>query len=217
MSDDPLAAFKQYELQKRQDQMARIQHLSDEQERKKKEVESQQSLRDQARIESERRQSEERRLTERQSIEKRRLADEAHAVLLAQSAEELRRTNRQKEEAQRLALEKIQAIQEVREKGSPIERIFFDAWREAYPDTVLKRQHQIGKYFVDFAHIDTQIAIELDGHEFHSSRKDRTKDYQRQRYIEDQGWSFVRFTGSEVFHDVASCVETVAHRIQQGR
>lgn len=209
--------FKRYELEQRRMKLTETQRIADEQERKKKEAEYRLSLRKRERMILEQRQAEERSIAEQQSSEKQKNAEEYRLALLAQSAKELRRANQQREESQRLASQRLQAIQQVREKGSPIERIFFEAWCEAYPTITLERQHQIGKYFVDFAHVETKIAIELDGHAFHSSRKDRTRDYQRQRFIEDQGWSFVRFTGSEVFHGVASCVQITWERIQQGR
>lgn len=110
------------------------------------------------------------------------------------------------------------AFQKLREKKpvtakSPIEAAFSEAWREAHPEIELLPQFKIGKYRVDFAHEATKTAIELDGHNFHSKKKDRNKDYVRQHTIEDQGWHFIRFTGSQVGADVMSCIDMVYSRI----
>lgn len=211
---DQWSELKQYELQQRQRRIAKSQQIAEEQERKKKEAEQQQLLREQARIMAEQRQAEERRSAKQQEEKTQRQVEEAQKRLLTQSAEDLRRANLQREEAQHIASQQLQAAQQVREKGSPIEWAFFEEWCLVYPDIVLARQHPIGKYRVDFAHIASMTVIELDGHEYHHTRRDRTKDYQRQRYIEDLGWHFLRFTGSEIFSDVASCVEIVGKRIQ---
>lgn len=217
MTEDYWSAFRQREVQQRQMRDANRQRLSEEQDRKRKEAEAQYILREQARSEVEQRLGKERSAVEQQANEKRRIDEEKRAALLVQSAGDLRRANQQKEDAQRIASERIQSIQEVKQKGSPIERIFFEAWCEAYPGILLKRQHPIGKYFVDFAHVESQIAIELDGHAFHSSRKDRTRDAQRERWIQSQGWRVERFTGSEVFADVQTCVEQVMEIIRRSQ
>jgi hypothetical protein len=59
------------------------------------------------------------------------------------------------------------------------------------------------------------IAVELDGHPTHSSREARTRDCQRDRLFLKNGWTVVRFTGSEVWHDAAACVEELIEIISR--
>lgn len=93
--------------------------------------------------------------------------------------------------------------------GSPIEQAFWDKWHESSFHQVYKLtpQHPIGRYRVDFAHISTMTAIELDGFASHSSTEDIAKDRKRQREIEEMGWHVIRFGGKEIHHNVAQCVK----------
>lgn len=210
---DQWELLKQYELQQRQQRIAKEHRLDEDRLRKDKETENLQFLREQSRIESEKRQEERRSLIQQRKTEKRSFDQQAHDALLAQSAEHLRIVNQRNRKAQLIAEQKLREEAQAREKGSPIEAAFYEAWCNLCPDINIQPQYTIGNRRVDFAHPETMTAIEIDGHEFHSKRKDRTRDYQRQRQIEDQGWFFVRFTGSEVFHDVKGCVHVLWNRI----
>ncbi len=97
--------------------------------------------------------------------------------------------------------------------GSPIERQFKGAWERVGHPYPLSFQHPVGRYFVDFAHVETCTAIELDGFEHHSSTIDIENDRRRQREIEDAGWSVIRFGGREVHRDADACARAVAARI----
>lgn len=210
---DQWSELKKYAFRQRQQRFAEMQRLTEEDQCKKKEVEYQQFLREQERNRTEQRLAEEKKEAEQRSIEKHQQNEARHHTLLFQSAEELRSANKRNREAQLLAEQNQKEIQ-ARTKESPIETGFFEAWCKLCPSIVIEHQYKIGNRRVDFAHLETMTAIELDGHEFHSGRKARTQDYQRQREIEDHGWFFVRFTGSEVFHDVEGCVRVAWNRIQ---
>ncbi len=119
-------------------------------------------------------------------------------------------------EIRRVALQKLQEKKPAKVKGNPIEDRFHEAFQNAYPSIQLLPQYRIGKFRVDFAHLDTMIVIEIDGQEYHHKPVDRTKDYQRQHILEDLGWHFVRFTGSMIFHDVEGCALITYRRIQRG-
>ena len=57
------------------------------------------------------------------------------------------------------------------------------------------------------------MAIEIDGHEFHKTKEQRTKDTKRERYLQSKGWQVVRFTGTEIFENVYGCVEEVKNLV----
>lgn len=91
---------------------------------------------------------------------------------------------------------------------SPIEFAFFD---EA--DTTQQLQTFDvnvpvlgGKYRIDFADVDRKIAIELDGHAYHSDKEAFEKDRVRERELEEAGWRVLRFAGTEITRDVSKCV-----------
>lgn len=90
---------------------------------------------------------------------------------------------------------------------SPMEQLFWDAAARRLPN--LSSQFEVPPYRLDFALADQLIAIEIDGHDYHKTKEQRTHDAKRDRYLQRQGWTVVRFTGSEVYQDAAKCVNEV--------
>lgn len=96
---------------------------------------------------------------------------------------------------------------------SPIEWLMFGALTD-FP-LRLTPQFSIGKYRVDFLVNDTNICVEIDGHEYHKTKEQRTRDAKREREIERLGYQVIRFTGSEVFRDKDGCAWDVYEAYQQ--
>ena len=46
---------------------------------------------------------------------------------------------------------------------------------------------------------EVKIAIECDGHDFHSSKEQIRKDSMRTRKLMSQGWRVIRYSGSEIY------------------
>lgn len=67
----------------------------------------------------------------------------------------------------------------------------------------------VGRYRLDFADLSRKLAIEADGFEFHTSKEQFTKDRQRQRDLELDGWRFIRFSGSEIHADADACAAQI--------
>lgn len=65
------------------------------------------------------------------------------------------------------------------------------------------------RYRVDFLLKDARLIVELDGHEYHSTKEQLEKDALRQRYLSRAGYTVVRFTGREVNRAPADCVAEV--------
>lgn len=58
------------------------------------------------------------------------------------------------------------------------------------------------------------LIVECDGHDYHSSKEQIKKDNERQREIENLGYTFIRFSGSEIYNDVEKCVEETFKKIE---
>jgi very-short-patch-repair endonuclease len=102
---------------------------------------------------------------------------------------------------------------------SPIEALFYAAFEvvkrlefDLAAQCVLKPQHHVGDYRIDFAigGAGKLILIELDGHEFHERTKEQAeKDKSRDRELQRLGHDVLRFTGSEVNRNPFECAESV--------
>jgi very-short-patch-repair endonuclease len=97
--------------------------------------------------------------------------------------------------------------------ASPIEKYFSDELGELA--NTIEQEHWFGdkekhsRYRVDFLLKDARLIIELDGHEYHSSKAQLEKDAIRQRYLTRSGYSVIRFTGREIYRDAKACMEEV--------
>ncbi len=74
------------------------------------------------------------------------------------------------------------------------------------------RQHPIGPYFADFACRERRLVVELDG----SQHVDNPRDRVRNRYMNDRGWSVIRFWSNEALSQKQSVLETIV-AVLEGR
>lgn len=73
-------------------------------------------------------------------------------------------------------------------------------------------QLSVGRYFADIAFVvdavTPGVVIECDGHDFHERTKEQAAhDRGRDRWMQANGWSVLRFTGSEIHRDPHRCAE----------
>lgn len=95
---------------------------------------------------------------------------------------------------------------------TPIERQFAKACRSVGLE--VEAEQMVGRYRPDFVVRAYKLAVELDGHETHSSVEDRIRDGQRQRYLQRLGWTVLRFTGREIHQDADACAAEVMDFVQ---
>jgi len=91
------------------------------------------------------------------------------------------------------------------ELESRVLRTLVDA---GFPEPV--RQHRVrvnGRtYFVDLAYPAEQVAIEVDGFEYHRSRTDFDRDRSRQNDLVGAGWTVLRFTSRSPTTEIVGAV-----------
>jgi very-short-patch-repair endonuclease len=90
-------------------------------------------------------------------------------------------------------------------RESPAEMAFWQAWMAQHNHLILEKEYGVGPYRIDFVHLPTKTAIEIDGMLGHSSPDDISKDRSRQRFLEERGWRFIRFGAKEVFRNPSQC------------
>ena len=121
---------------------------------------------------------------------------------------------------------KINANWDSRFEMNEMEKRFFD--RASRLISELVPQFEVvtisgKKYRLDFAKIVKyglsgekilKIAIELDGHESHKTKEQRTKDAEREQDLKLNGWEVIRFTGTQIYKDIDHCVDVAAKLIE---
>ncbi len=89
---------------------------------------------------------------------------------------------------------------------SPIEIMFIDAMdHSGYEKDMHVQYTGFPPYRLDVAFPDYKVAVELDGHQYHSSKEARIRDAGRDRALTIAGWQVVRFTGSDIHRNVNQC------------
>lgn len=96
---------------------------------------------------------------------------------------------------------------ELSECQSPIERKLFKAlWANGYE---VKTQYPVWFYQLDFAIPELRICIEADGREFHTSKERKVQDRKRDLFLQREGWTTIRFTGTQIHNNAFQCVKKV--------
>ena len=74
-----------------------------------------------------------------------------------------------------------------------------------------RRQHPIKPFIADFACLSRKIVVEIDGGYHDYQYED---DLGRQRYIEEKGWTVLRFSNEDVLGDVEAVAIAIASRLE---
>ncbi len=74
-----------------------------------------------------------------------------------------------------------------------------------------RRQHPVGPYVADFACLEAQLLIEIDGY-WHAHKKGA--DAARDAYLRSRGYEIVRFDIENETADVGTLVALIAHEVK---
>jgi very-short-patch-repair endonuclease len=87
-------------------------------------------------------------------------------------------------------------------------------WQELRKlDANFRRQAPIGRYFADFATHGPRLVIEVDGGVHERLDEVMLRDFERQQWLEGQGYTVLRFTDDQVRTDVHGCVEAMKRHL----
>jgi len=90
-------------------------------------------------------------------------------------------------------------------------------WKELRKLNVnFRRQAPIGRFFADFASHGAKIVVEVDGGVHERLPQVTLRDFERQQWLESQGYRVVRFTNRQVSDDVYGCAEKVKALLLDG-
>jgi len=97
---------------------------------------------------------------------------------------------------------------ENRKKPTEAEAVLWDCIKERKLGQPFRRQHIIGEFIADFACIPAKLVIETDGG-YHQLPEQQISDEQRQKWLESQGFTVIRFTNEEVINDIDNVLEII--------
>src|SRR6266487_1269589 len=138
--DELIQQYSAYEIAQRKAKLESDQLLSDRQYKKKIEWEAGLTLIEQQRRELDARLCERRLAVQRDGADKSDIESSLYQIISQQAANYARDVLRIKLPA--------------KHHKNPVEELFYSRWCEAHPEIVLERQYWIGKYRVDFAHVE---------------------------------------------------------------
>jgi len=77
-----------------------------------------------------------------------------------------------------------------------------------------RRQCPLGPYIVDFVSYDPRLAIELDGGQ-HAESGNSRRDAARDRWLEKEGFTVLRFWDSEVLQELEAVLTAIVEVIER--
>ncbi|MBM4137615.1 MAG: endonuclease domain-containing protein [Nitrospira sp.] len=72
-----------------------------------------------------------------------------------------------------------------------------------------RRQEPIGSYIVDFVCQEEKIVIEVDG----GQHSEQESDFQRDKWLEEQGYKVLRFWNNEVMTNIEGVLEVIRNNL----
>jgi very-short-patch-repair endonuclease len=103
----------------------------------------------------------------------------------------------------RVPPEMTRRARELRNNPTPAELAIWHRIHDQHPP--FTRQHSVGRYIIDLACRRAKLAIEFDGSQHIDSEYDRI----RTAFLEDLGWTVVRFWNSDVMANPDGVAESI--------
>jgi very-short-patch-repair endonuclease len=98
---------------------------------------------------------------------------------------------------------------ENRKQMTLAESVLWDALRRgSLSDHKFLRQHVIGDFIVDFLCRDDGLILEVDGG-YHSEPQQIVSDVERDEWLEQQGYTVMRFSNDEVLNNIDNVLMTI--------
>jgi very-short-patch-repair endonuclease len=106
----------------------------------------------------------------------------------------------------------VQRARQLRRDSTEAEKKLWRALRAKLPQYKWRRQMPVGPYFADFACFAQKLVVELDGGQ-HAESGEYEKA--RTRFIEAQGYRFLRFWNNDVLMNTTGVLERIAETLSR--
>ena len=105
-----------------------------------------------------------------------------------------------------------QAARELRNHGTPAERILWEKLRKKQLGISFYRQKPVGEYVVDFYCPKAKLVIEIDG-KYHLVNQVKENDKSREDIIKNLGLTVLRFSNRDIITNVENVLEKITNKI----
>ncbi|MCR4404259.1 MAG: endonuclease domain-containing protein [Candidatus Acetothermia bacterium] len=103
----------------------------------------------------------------------------------------------------------VELARQLRRSQTEAERVLWGRLRNRQLEGVkFRRQQPIGRFIVDFASLEQDLVIEIDGGQ-HAREPDQTNDRERASWLEQQGYRVLRFWDNEVLMNLECVLERI--------
>lgn len=99
-----------------------------------------------------------------------------------------------------------------RQYATEAERLLWHYLKEKKIGYKFRRQHIVGEYITDFINLKHKLIIEVDG-KYHQEAEQVIKDAQRTQYLEQKGYTVIRFTNKEIFNHMEDVINKIKETI----
>ena len=99
-----------------------------------------------------------------------------------------------------------------RQYATEAERLLWHYLKEKKIGYKFRRQHIVGEYITDFINLKHKLIIEVDG-KYHQEAEQVIKDAQRTQYLEQKGYTVIRFTNEEIFNHMEDVINKIKETI----
>jgi very-short-patch-repair endonuclease len=109
----------------------------------------------------------------------------------------------------------IERARQLRQTETWAEKLMWRWLRDRrFSDYKFRRQHLIGKYYLDFFCDEADLNIELDGSQ-HGFPDQRKHDAEREKFLKSRGIKTLRFWNSQMRRNAQSIRDTIFNELQQ--
>ena len=108
----------------------------------------------------------------------------------------------------------IQIARALRLNSTKAEQLLWQQLRNHSTGLKFRRQHPLeSRFIVDFYCASIMLIVELDGL-IHDIQDVKTKDKERQTFLEQKGYHFIRFRNEELYKDLEEVLEKLNDKIE---
>lgn len=110
--------------------------------------------------------------------------------------------------------ENFSRAQRLRANMTTEEKLLWKRLKQNQLGYKFRRQHPIHKFIVDFYCHELGLVIEVDG-EYHLNQEQIELDAEREKLLEFQDLTILRFTNKEVTNDIETVINSIKNKLEE--